>query len=121
MPWDRSRYPDNWDEISHHIRFVRAGGWCEGSQKYPNCRAQHGHPHPVTGSKVVLTTAHLGVSKPDGSPGDKTDKMDCRLENLKAMCQRCHLTFDCDEHTLNRAKTRRRKKIEAGQLELFNL
>lgn len=43
--------------------------------------------------------------------------MDCRPENLKAMCQRCHLSFDRDEHALNAAKTRRRKKIEAGQLE----
>lgn len=118
MPVDRSRYPDDWEEISHRIRFVRAGGRCEGSPAYPDCRAQHGEPHPVTGSLVVLTTAHLGANKPDGSAGDKHDKLDCREENLKAMCQRCHLTFDIKEHAANAARTRRRKRIEAGQMEL---
>lgn len=121
MPVDRSRYPDNWEEISYRIRFVRAGGKCEGSPAYPDCQAEHGKPHPATGSTVVLTTAHLGADKPDGTPGDKHDKMDCREENLKAMCQRCHLIFDIREHVVNAARTRRQKRIEAGQLELLAL
>jgi hypothetical protein len=61
MPMDFSRYPPDWKTISLYIRFSRAGGRCEGSPKYPDCRAKHGEPHPVTGSKVVLTTAHLGT------------------------------------------------------------
>ena len=115
---DRNQYPENWEEISHQIRFGRAGGRCEGSPAYPDCRAEHDQPHPVTGSTVVLTTAHLGIDKPDGTPGDKSDTMDCRPENLKAMCQRCHLTFDLADHLVNAAVTRRQKRIEAGQLEL---
>jgi hypothetical protein len=55
-------------------------------------------PKPWRNLKVVLTVAHLGVSLPDGSPGDKTNKMDCRPENLAALCQYCHLLFDVDEH-----------------------
>ncbi len=122
MPMDRSRYPDDWEEISHRIRFVRAGGRCEGSPRYPDCRARDGRPHPVTGSIVVLTTAHLGVEKPDGTPGDKHDKMDCREENLRAWCQRCHLAFDREDHiaaaSLTRGRKRREAEAEAGQLEL---
>lgn len=120
MPMDRSRYPDGWDKISRQIRFDRAGGKCEGSPAYPDCRAEHGKPHPITGSIVVLTTAHLGIDKEDGSPGDKHDKMDVRPENLRAWCQRCHLTYDIKDHMANAAETRRKKKETQGQLQLIN-
>lgn len=112
MPFQADRYPSNWKEISLHIR-KRSGGKCEW------CGAENYKPHPITGSKVVLTVAHLGVDKP-GQPGsgDKHDKMDCRDENLKALCQRCHLNYDRDEHKANAAKTRREKRIKAGQIEL---
>jgi hypothetical protein len=121
LPVDRARYPKNWEEISHYVRFVRGGGRCEGSPDYPDCRAIHGEHHPETGSIVILTTAHLGIDKPDGSPGDKHDKQDCRLENLRGWCQRCHLNYDRDEHMANAAATRRRKRREAGQLEMIDL
>lgn len=113
MPFDPSRYPPNWKEISLSIR-NRAGWRCEW------CGAVNGQPNPQTGSKVVLTVAHLGVDKP-GEPGsgDKHDKLDCRPENLAALCQACHLRFDIKEHVENAHKTRRRRKIEAGQLELL--
>jgi hypothetical protein len=118
MPVDMKRYPDNWIDISHHIRFERAGGKCECTgecgQHEERCNAEHGKPNPVTGARVVLTTAHLGTDT-----GDKHDKMDCRPENLKAMCQRCHLNFDIAEHRYNAAVTRRTRKIEAGQMELL--
>ena len=82
-PENRNRYPDNWAEISQRIRVGRAGNRCEGSPAYPDCRAENGLPHPVTGSRVVLTVAHLNHTPED-----------CREENLRAMCQRCHLTYD---------------------------
>ncbi len=103
---DRGKYPADWEEISHHIRFVRAGGRCEGSPVYPTCRAEHGKPHPATGSKVVLTVAHLDHDPSNNDPG-----------NLRAMCQRCHLAHDAQQHRISSAKTRRRKLLEAGQLE----
>jgi len=122
MPVDMSRYPSNWPEISHRIRFERANGRCECDgecgQHEGRCTAVNYNPHPVTGSKVVLTVAHMGTAKTDGSPGDKHDKMDCRPENLKSMCQRCHLSFDIKEHMANAAVTRRKKRIANGQLEL---
>lgn len=116
---DRKLYPDDWEEISFYVRFVRACGRCEGSPAYPDCRAEHGKPHPVTGSIVVLTTAHLGVDKPDGTPGSKHDKLDCRLENLAAMCNRCHLFFDLADHIANRKRNTLRRQVEAGQLLLL--
>ena len=44
--------------ISRAIR-ARANHMCEGSPAFPECRAANGQAHPVTGSKVVLTVAHL--------------------------------------------------------------
>jgi len=107
MPFDRTLYPDNWDAISDHIRFVRAKGYCEGSPAYPHCQARHGEPHPVTGSHVILTCAHLDHDPTNNDPA-----------NLRAWCQRCHLTYDAKHHAANAALTRRRKQIQAGQLEL---
>jgi len=93
-PEARHRYPPNWSDISDRIRFGRANGRCEF------CRiALHGEPHPVTGSIVVLTTAHLA---------DPIE--DCSDENLAAMCQRCHLTYDIEHHKFNAATTRIRAK-----------
>lgn len=85
-PEERARYPTDWPAISLEVR-ERAGWRCEGSPAYPDCRAENAKPHPVTGSKVVLTTAHLNHQPEDcGEPGDRP--------NLKAWCQRCHLTYD---------------------------
>lgn len=91
---DWTRYPTNWKEISQTIR-ARAENQCEGSPVYPDCRAANGQPHPVTGSRVVLTVAHL-----DHDPGN------CDPENLRCLCQRCHLTYDAPHH----ARTRKKRK-----------
>ena len=108
MPMDRSKYPANWEQISEQIRFERAGGRCEGSPRYPDCRAIHGQPHPVTGSIVVLTVAHLDHDPTNNDPA-----------NLRALCQRCHLTHDAKLHAQHAAVTRRQRQIEAGQLTLW--
>ena len=75
-PENKARYPKDWPAISKRIR-ERAGGKCEW------CPAENGKPHPVTGSRVVLTVAHL-----DHTPENIAD------ENLKALCQRCHNRYD---------------------------
>lgn len=107
MPIDYADYPEDWRQISDRIRFERAGGRCEGSPAYPDCRAEHLRPHPETGSKVVLTVAHLDHDTTNNADG-----------NLRAWCQRCHLTYDADHHARNAARTRRRRARDAGQLEL---
>lgn len=120
MPVDYKRYPKNWKEISKRIR-ERSGGQCEcegecglhnGEDMYwpkRRCIERNGEKAVFAKGKVILTVAHLGVPKPDGSLGDPHDKMDVRDENLKAMCQRCHLRYDIDEHVKNR-KARKEKK-----------
>jgi len=109
MPIDYKNYPETWHLISQEIRFLRAKGHCEGSPAYPDCRAKHGEPHPVTGSIVILTVGHL-----DHDPDNNEES------NLRAWCQRCHLTYDAKIHTNHAAETRRRKHEEAGQLRLVN-
>src|SRR3990170_1974736 len=91
-------YPSDWKVRSKFVRFYRAKQKCEF------CGAENYKPHPVTGSKVVLTVAHL-----DHEPQNCTD------ENLRALCQRCHLTYDARHHARNAAKTRYRRRLERGQ------
>jgi hypothetical protein len=104
-------YPSNWPEISKSIRFGRAGGRCEcegecGAGHEGRCEARHGEPHPVTGSRVVLTTAHLDRNPWNSDPA-----------NLKAMCQKCHLSYDAEQHRESAAWTRAGRP--SVQLELF--
>ena len=95
-PENRKRYPKNWlTEIRPDI-LERAGHRCEGSPAYPDCHAENGQPHPVTESKVVLTIGHLDHQPENNDP-----------ENLRAWCQRCHLTYDAKHHAQNRAASRR--------------
>jgi hypothetical protein len=114
---ERRRYPADWEAISLRIR-ERAQGACEW------CGAKAGDPiHGRPGTRVVLTVHHLGAPKPDGTPGDPHDKLDCRDENLIALCQGCHLMADLPGHIARAKLTRQRKKeqaqIAAGQLALI--
>ena len=115
MPINLKKYPPDWKKIS--LRKREKANWnCEF------CGAKNNFPHPITGSNVVLTVAHLGTPKPDGTPVSKSDLYDVRDENLAALCQRCHLNLDRDEHIANSKKTRAMKlkamHDEAGQQEL---
>lgn len=97
---NRDRYPKDWKLRSHFVRFVRAKGLCEW------CGAAHGKPHPVTGSIVVLTTAHVYDDEPEAAS----------LLNLAALCQKCH-----NAHDMKARAQRRRERLrrESGQLELI--
>lgn len=105
-PENRNKYPKDWKEISIRIRFDRAEGRCEcdglcGEDHGGRCEARHGKPHPVTGSKVVLTVMHL-----DHDPTNNDDT------NLMAGCQKCHNRYD--------APMRRRGIAERRPLPLFD-
>lgn len=116
MSIDPKKYPANWAEISL-ARREKAGWRCEW------CNAEYGKPHPISGSKVVLSVHHIGVDYPDGTHGDPHDKMDVRPENLVALCSRCHLQADLPLHIEHARETRLKKKRESanakGQLSLF--
>jgi len=108
-PENRARYPADWKAISVEVK-LRAGLRCEGSPAYPDCRAWDREEHPVTGSHVILTVAHLDHQPENvGTPGDRP--------NLKAWCQRCHLTYDAQHHAATARETRRRRAATADLFE----
>jgi hypothetical protein len=86
-PENRGRYPADWKTVIRPAVLARADNRCEGSPQYPDCHAVAGEPHPVTGSRVVLTVAHL-----DHTPEN------CDPRNLRAWCQRCLLAYDREHH-----------------------
>ncbi len=139
-PENAARYPSNWPAISKAAK-ERAGWKCQ----HPGCVARqysvgiwwrdaHGvhrwaeqYEPGATYSEsrqiaadafwevqhvggepcivIVLTVAHLN-HEPE----------DCRPENLAAMCQRHHLSYDLAHHRANAQATRR---ATAGTLALF--
>ncbi|MDH6226236.1 hypothetical protein [Streptomyces sp. MJP52] len=112
-PENRDRYPVDWPQISLLIRHLRAEGRCEcegecGRGTHTGrCPNRNGHPAYGTGSKVVLTVAHL-----DHTPEN------CDPDNLRAMCQACHLNYDSSHHARTRARTRAAALAASGQLSL---
>ncbi len=128
MPWDKSKYPDNWPDIRQQVlerddnrcKFCGvpnyAVGYRDGSGSFQKFDTSYTNLKQVMGFKVVriiLTIAH--VNDPDPS--------NCDLDNLAALCQRCHLRLDLPQHMANAANTRRKKReakrIAAGQLSMF--
>lgn len=104
-----SRYPGGSTKSPEWKAFrtsllTRAGGRCEGTPQFPDCRAENGMAHPVTGSRVVLTIAHMDHDETHADP-----------ERCRALCQRCHLTWDAKHHAMNAAMTKRRR---APQIDL---
>lgn len=129
---ERQRYPKDWPAISQRIR-ERAGWACEfcgvkngalGGRRKSDGAWMPAHPMgermlrlewPKPGEvwwcgdrehqgvarlkivRIVLTVAHL-----DHTPEN------CADENLKALCQRCHLRYDAKHHARNAAETRRK-------------
>lgn len=121
----QSLYPPNWPEISQRVRFERAGGKCQGCKRphgedircLPDgrwfdplsraWRTARGRPAPwpdlieSIGTRswmVRLAAAHL-----DHRP------QNCRVRNLRAFCQRCHLMHDRPYHLARRRITYRRR------------
>ena len=91
MPWTRSKYPDDWDEIT--LRVKQKAGW--------KCRIC-GRPHRKDIPDQVLTTHHR-----DGNPAN------CEESNLVAACARCHLRLE--------AELRKQKRREAMAREQASL
>ena len=119
----KALYPANWREISLSIR-ARAGQCCEqcGVPNYEigaraggkwwkaEPKGSEDHDHPRAGEdfpcrngdevqwlrtiRIILTVAHLDH-----------DPRNCKPENLRAWCQRCHNLYDA---SMRRAGTRKR-------------
>lgn len=102
-PENKHRYPKDWREISLAIKSraewrCECNGECGRGTHDGRCPNVHGGAAYGTGSKVVLTTAHL-----DHTPEN------CGPENLKAMCQGCHLHYDKEHHAETAYRTRMEK------------
>jgi hypothetical protein len=123
-------YPIDWPQVSHWVRFVRAGGkcqvcgrphgqtvrhlgdgrwWDQEAETWRNGRGRKvpspapAEATPIRTTKVVLAAAHLDH-----------DPTHCgrRHRNIRALCQRCHLLHDRPEHRLRiRITLRRRRAI----------
>ena len=101
-PEMRDRYPVNWKAISRRIRFDRADGRCEcmgecglhrDNPGPRRCDEWHGRPAKWARGDIVLTVAHLDH-----------DPTNCKDDNLRALCQRCHLRYDREHHAETRAR-----------------
>jgi len=125
MPCDYSKYPTSWKtEIRPRI-LARAGNKCERcgiDNGREGWRLKSGNFYTVEDIaggympsddenelekalkrppfKIVLTIAHI----------DNPDPMDCRDENLQALCQRCHNKLDGPMRRANAQQTINSKK-----------
>lgn len=126
MPIDYRLYPPNWKtEIRPRI-LERDGHSCKfcGVENHAfGVRLESGKFLPLEGMEqeaaeldglkviqIVLTIAHL----------ENPDPMDCRDENLAALCQYCHNRLDAPMRRKNaKATNEARKKAKTGQISLF--
>jgi len=98
-PENKSRYPADWKLRSYFVRVIRGKNRCEW------CGARNGEPHPITGSKVVLTTAHVFDDRPEASG----------LLNLAGLCQRCHNRHDAKDRQRRRRERRMKQTADLFQ------
>jgi 5-methylcytosine-specific restriction endonuclease McrA len=102
-PENKALYPKDWKAIRQRI-LERANHRCEGTPQFPNCcNPNYGINH-VTGAKIVLTVAHM-----DRKLIDHSD------ENLRALCQRCHNSWDAKDRA-DGIKKRRNERLGQGEL-----
>ena len=89
MPMDKARYPANWKDIALSVK-EKAGWRCE------QCGMQCRKPgEPFDTHRRTLTVHHI-----DHVPEN------CELDNLIALCPKCHLRADAAWHVENRRKKR---------------
>lgn len=137
MPCDYKQYPTNWKSEIRPAILARAENKCEWC-KVPNhswvSRGQWNGYDVWQNDDGQIFSAKDGLYVGENYVGDlegKTrltkicltiahihnpDKMDCKPENLAALCQKCHLGHDLRHHMQNARETRNKKK---GLQELF--
>lgn len=115
-PENKKLYPANWNEIRALVLEL-ADNQCEfcGVENYAiGYRDDDGNFHKLPGLeseihaldgkkplRIVLTVAHL-----DHNPANND------RSNLRALCQKCHLSYDAKHHAVNARKTRLKKKAD---------
>lgn len=90
MPIDRAKYPADWVRIANAIK--EQTGWrCEKCGK--QCRTPG---ESLDTHRRTLTVAHINHVE-----------MDCRPENLVALCAPCHLRYDGPRRSMQSLARRR--------------
>lgn len=99
MPIDYKDYHPEWKTRIRPSILERAKNLCEfcGIPNYSMSKRK---------TKVVLTIAHLDHNKKNNEP-----------ENLRALCQACHLSYDLQRHIANRKRNHDLRKFQ-NQMEL---
>lgn len=98
-PENLKLYPTNWKSEIRPAILRRAGNRCEKCGVENHTVAWRRRGERLIGVKIVLTIAHLDH-----------DPRNCAPENLLAMCQKCHLSYDQQHHLDSSRKTRRERK-----------
>jgi hypothetical protein len=103
-PEKMKRYPGGGIKSKVWLAFradilARAEDKCEGTPQRPLCRAANGEAQPETGSRVVLTIAHMDWDETHADPA-----------RCRALCQRCHNKWDAPQRAKSAAATRRARQ-----------
>jgi len=85
------------------IVLERTRNCCEGSPKYPDCRAEGGQEHYATGKQTTIAVIAI-------EPGTEDPA------KMRALCNRCLLAFEFPRH---KTQDWRRERASTGNLELF--
>jgi len=93
MPMNHEDYPPDWKAIALSIK--EASGWkCEKCSRQCRFPGEKFDTHQRT-----LTVAHINHVP-----------MDCRPENLVALCPKCHLAYDEVRKAMQRLAVKRCKR-----------
>lgn len=132
MPMNKDDYPSNWDEIAREIK-NKANWVCQHCRKpcrrpgtswlefvesllsspwYDQTLEEVFDDNGAWGIVQKKQRFTLTVSHANHNP------LDCRPENLKALCSTCHLKYDAPHHANSRRQNSRKKLEENGQLTL---
>lgn len=108
---DKSVYPGNWPLIRlEMLRRAKYQCECDGLCGIPHggrCSERHGKQAQQFNGRVILTTAHLNQNPKDN-----------RRQNLRSLCQRCHLKLDEPYRNFNAVLTRDENR---GQLRFSSI
>lgn len=121
-PENKNRYPKNWKQIRAQIleRARNRCEWCGLENHIFGIRRKDGifdelqgmeleaaHIDGIRVTKIVLTIAHIDHIPENNDP-----------TNLAALCQKCHLGHDMEQHIKNRRYFARLRLERAGQQTL---
>ena len=99
MPMNPADYPPTWNQIATEVK--EAAGWrCEKCSRQCRFPGEKLDTHQRT-----LTVAHINHVT-----------MDCRPENLVALCPKCHLAYDEVRKAMQRLAVKRCKRERKSSL-----